>query len=70
MRDTSLVFPLDGQGRILLGRKKRGMGYGKWNGFGGKMEIGESMRECACGNYLRNASFAEERTDPRGRPIF
>ena len=62
MRDTSLVFPLDGQGRILLGRKKRGMGYGKWNGFGGKMEIGESMRECALRELFEECGlFAEEK---------
>ena len=47
MRDTSLVFPVAPDGRILLGRKRRGMGYGKWNGFGGKIEAGETMRECA-----------------------
>lgn len=47
MRDTSLVFPVDEKGRILLGRKRRGMGFGKWNGFGGKLEDGETMRECA-----------------------
>lgn len=47
MRDTSLVFPLRSDGRILLGRKRRGMGFGKWNGFGGKIEAGETMRECA-----------------------
>ena len=39
MRDTSLVFPVAPDGRILLGRKRRGMGYGKWNGFGGKIEV-------------------------------
>ena len=38
MRDTSLVYLLDGAGRVLLGRKRRGMGVGKWNGFGGKIE--------------------------------
>ena len=47
MRDTSLVYPFRGDGKILLGRKRRGMGYGKWNGFGGKIEAGETMRECA-----------------------
>ena len=41
MRDTSLVYPVGQDGRILLGRKKRGMGFGKWNGFGGKIEAGE-----------------------------
>lgn len=47
MRDTSLVYPFRGDGKILLGRKRRGMSYGKWNGFGGKIEAGETMRECA-----------------------
>lgn len=48
MRDTSLVFPLRKDGSVLLGRKRRGMGLGKWNGFGGKIEQGETMRDCAC----------------------
>ena len=29
MRDTSLVYPVDGQGRVLLGRKKTRHGIGK-----------------------------------------
>jgi len=31
--------------KILLGLKKRGFGEGKWNGFGGKVEKGESIEE-------------------------
>lgn len=34
-------------GRILLGRKKMGLGTGRWNGFGGKVEPGESIEEAA-----------------------
>lgn len=33
--------------QILLGMKKRGFGAGKWNGFGGKVEAGESVAEGA-----------------------
>ena len=33
--------------KILLGYKKRGFGFGKWNGFGGKVEQSESISECA-----------------------
>jgi 8-oxo-dGTP diphosphatase/2-hydroxy-dATP diphosphatase len=29
--------------RILLAMKKRGLGVGRWNGFGGKLKEGESM---------------------------
>ena len=33
--------------QVLLGMKKRGFGAGKWNGFGGKVEKGESLEEGA-----------------------
>lgn len=33
--------------KILLGMKKRGHGEGKWNGFGGKVEEGETIEEAA-----------------------
>lgn len=32
---------------ILLGMKKRGFGAGRWNGFGGKVQEGESIAEAA-----------------------
>lgn len=34
-------------GQILLGMKKRGFGAGRWNGFGGKIETGESIEDGA-----------------------
>ena len=44
----SLIFLLDApSSRVLLGMKKRGFGMGKYNGFGGKLEPGETMPECA-----------------------
>jgi 8-oxo-dGTP diphosphatase len=42
----TLVFVLDGP-RILLIRKKRGLGAGKVNGPGGRLEPGESIEACA-----------------------
>ncbi len=33
--------------RILLGMKKQGFGAGRWNGFGGKVEPGESIEDAA-----------------------
>ncbi|XP_070579843.1 oxidized purine nucleoside triphosphate hydrolase-like [Ptychodera flava] len=33
--------------QILLGMKKRGFGVGNWNGFGGKVQAGESIEEAA-----------------------
>lgn len=42
----TLTLALD-DGRILLGMKKRGFGAGRWNGFGGKVQDGETLRAAA-----------------------
>ena len=44
--------------RILLGMKKRGFGVGSWNGFGGKVSIGETI-ENAAKRELREESGVE-----------
>lgn len=31
--------------RVLLGMKKRGFGEGRWNGFGGKIGVGETIEQ-------------------------
>jgi mutator protein MutT len=45
MRDATLVFLIRGNpvGEILLGYKKAGFAQGKLNGFGGKVEPGETI---------------------------
>lgn len=43
---TTIVFPVV-QSQILLGMKKRGFGQGWWNGFGGKLDAGETYEDCA-----------------------
>ena len=42
--------------KILLGMKKRGFGAGRWNGFGGKMNEGESVEDGARREMLEEAS--------------
>lgn len=42
----TLVFVKE-PGKVLLGMKKRGFGQGRWNGFGGKVEKGETVVEGA-----------------------
>jgi 8-oxo-dGTP diphosphatase len=43
MTNATLCFILRNEGReVLLGRKKRGFGFGKLNGYGGKIRPGES----------------------------
>ncbi len=43
---ATLVF-IEVEGRLLLMRKKRGLGAGKINGPGGKCEPGETIEACA-----------------------
>ncbi len=42
--DTTLLLVIK-NGKILLAQKKRGFGQGKFNGVGGKAEIGETIEE-------------------------
>ena len=63
MRDTSLVYPVRKDGRVLLGHKRRGMGAGKWNGFGGKREDGETMRECAARELFEESGLIADPKD-------
>lgn len=44
---TLCIFYDKENGRILLGMKKRGFGANRWNGFGGKVEGGETILEAA-----------------------
>lgn len=46
-KDTATLTFIVQDGRILLMRKKRGLGAGKINGPGGRLEPGESVLECA-----------------------
>ena len=42
----TLLFIVEPQ-RVLLGMKKRGLGEGRWNGFGGKVQPGETIQDAA-----------------------
>ncbi len=46
MRITTLCLAVK-EGKILLAMKKRGFGSGKLNGYGGKVQDGESIEEAA-----------------------
>lgn len=43
---------------VLLGLKKRGFGAGRWNGFGGHVEAGESIEEAARREVFEEAGIA------------
>ncbi len=42
---------------VLLGMKKRGFGMGRWNGFGGKVCVGEDIKEAAERELFEEASI-------------
>ncbi|CAM9611057.1 unnamed protein product [Discosporangium mesarthrocarpum] len=64
-KDMTLVFCKremePGRKEILLGRKKRGFGEGKWNGFGGKVELGETVRDAACRELVEESNLKAEK---------
>jgi 8-oxo-dGTP pyrophosphatase MutT (NUDIX family) len=66
----TLVFVLDQpHKRVLLGRKKRGFGEGKFNGFGGKVEPGETLRSCAARELAEEAGLVVDAADLARRGV-
>jgi mutator protein MutT len=52
--------------KILLGMKKRGFGAGQWNGFGGKLNEGESMHDAALREIQEEVGITPQDLDERG----
>jgi len=51
---------------VLLGLKKRGFGEGRWNGFGGKLNEGETIEQAAMREVMEEASVEPEDLKKRG----
>ncbi len=56
--------------KVLLGMKKRGFGEGRWNGFGGKVNEGESVEEAVRRELEEEAGIAAERLERSGELDF
>ena len=69
VRDFTLCQVVDGD-RILLGMKKRGFGVGKWNGFGGKVEKGETAEAAASRELSEEAGLQSRVLQHRGVLLF
>ena len=74
MIEATLCFLID-RGRldrVLLGRKKAGFGAGKYGGFGGKVEAGETVSMTAVREFQEEAGITIRETDlhPAGRLTF
>ncbi|MDD5569113.1 MAG: 8-oxo-dGTP diphosphatase [Candidatus Pacebacteria bacterium] len=52
--------------KILLGMKKRGWGEGRWNGFGGKVEEGETIEQSAKREMLEESGIIINGMEERG----
>lgn len=66
----TLVFPVTADGKICLGMKKRGFGAGRYNGFGGKVEPGETVFEAAKRELHEEANVVATRMLQCGRIRF
>ena len=55
-KQFTIVFIIQEQ-NILLGLKKRGIGVGKWNGFGGKVEANETIEDAAKRYMISNYMY-------------
>src|SRR5512143_336042 len=56
--------------RVLLIRKKRGLGAGKINGPGGRLDEGESPRQCAIREVQEELCVTPTGVEPRGELAF
>lgn len=52
--------------RVLLAMKKRGFGVGRWNGFGGKVNEGETIEEAARREVLEESGLEVTALEERG----
>ncbi|XP_071815372.1 oxidized purine nucleoside triphosphate hydrolase-like [Apostichopus japonicus] len=65
----TLVF-IHQNSRILLGMKKRGFGVNRWNGFGGKVQAGETIMEAAKREMLEESCLTVNNLTEVGRLDF
>jgi 8-oxo-dGTP diphosphatase len=66
---ATLVFIIR-DSRILLIRKKRGLGAGKINGPGGRIEPGESPQECGVREVQEELCVTPRYLQPHGELLF
>jgi 8-oxo-dGTP pyrophosphatase MutT (NUDIX family) len=58
MKHCTLCFIVDSvNNKVLLGMKKRSLGKGKWNGFGGKVEENETIEQAAIREVLEEVGL-------------
>ena len=64
--DTATLVFVVSESQVLLIRKKRGLGAGKINGPGGKLEAGESLAACAIREIQEEVRITVNDVNARG----
>lgn len=57
---TLIILTNVNERKLLLGKKLRGFGTGKYNGFGGRLERGETPAQCAKRELMEEANLSIE----------
>nr|XP_060642859.1 oxidized purine nucleoside triphosphate hydrolase [Anolis sagrei ordinatus] len=65
----TLVLVLQPQ-RVLLGMKKRGFGAWRWNGFGGKVQPGETIEQAARRELQEECGLTVDSLEKTGKITF
>ena len=70
--EATLIYLMDGEQVLMLERvKKKGdIHIGKWNGLGGKVELGESIKNCAIRELKEESGLSAERFEFAGHITF
>ncbi len=69
-KDTATLLFVIKDNKILLIRKKRGLGAGKINGPGGKLEPGETPEQCAIREVQEELLVTPENITSHGESLF
>ncbi|MBN1605822.1 MAG: 8-oxo-dGTP diphosphatase [Polyangiaceae bacterium] len=69
-RDRATLLFVVQRGRVLLIRKKRGLGAGKISGPGGRLEPGETVAECALREVREELGITALGAEQRGELSF
>jgi len=59
---ATLVFPIK-ESAVLLARKTRKIGVGLWNGWGGEVEEGETIRQAALREFAGESGLSAKAED-------
>lgn len=66
MKKALTLCIIHNRNKLLLGMKKRGFGQGRWNGFGGKAEEGETIEEAAKRELFEEAGIKARNIEKLG----